>query len=54
MSLQGWIVLAIAAAVAVFCLRKFTRTLARKGEGAGCCCEGRCGKAKRPAAPRHP
>lgn len=51
MSLQGWIVLGIAAAVVLFCVRKVTRTLARKGEGAGCCCDGACGR-RRAAPPR--
>ena len=49
MSFQSWIVLAIVASAALFFGRKFVRSLARKGAGAGCCCGdggGACGKAK--------
>ena len=47
MSLQHWIVLGLAAAVAVACARKFVRAFAHKGAGAGCCCDGGCGKRRR-------
>jgi hypothetical protein len=43
---QGWIVLGIAAVLVLLALRKFIRTLARKGAGAGCCCDGACGRRK--------
>jgi hypothetical protein len=51
MSVQGWLVLGIAAVTVAFVVRKFIQNLARKGEGAGCCCDGggACGKAKRKA-----
>jgi hypothetical protein len=54
MSLQSWIVLGIAAAVVLACAGRFRRTLARRGEGAGCCCDGRCGKPRRRPAPPRP
>lgn len=50
MSMQGWIMLVVVALVAAACVRRFTRTLANKGEGAGCC--GDCSCAKRKPAPR--
>jgi hypothetical protein len=49
MSIQGGIVLGIAALAVLYFGRKVCANLGRKGARAGCCCEGgggRCGKAK--------
>ena len=40
MNVQGWMVLGAALVAVLFFGRKALRNLSRKGEGAGCCCEG--------------
>ena len=50
MSVQGGIVLGIAALAVLYFGRKVRANLGNRGAKAGCCCEaggGRCGKAKR-------
>jgi hypothetical protein len=52
MGVQSWLVLGAAMVAVLFFGRKFLRNLWKKGEGAGCCCEGgggACGKRKRKA-----
>ncbi|MGA2082112.1 MAG: hypothetical protein ABSH53_16090 [Holophaga sp.] len=53
MSVQGWLVLVLAALAALAGVRKLVKTLARKGQDAGCCCDGSCGRARRKPPETH-